>query len=135
MTRPATRISVLLRDDSRPLLIEERPGYDALVVHNAFQAGNALVFQAISEPDDADPALHEYRVDWPEARGGQLVNAGAFEVTVQVGGGFRARASQLSLSCKLQREEPKPDLDKHGPVRYEEPEPPLPPSSDGKANG
>ncbi len=118
--RPATRISLLQREDAHVLLLEERPGYDSLVIHNVFQERGALVFQAISEPDDADPALHEYRIEWPGARSGQLTNAGLFSATMYAGGTFRAQAEQLSVACKLIREQPAPRLDNPGPVRYEE---------------
>jgi len=118
VARPATAIRVLVREDGTPLLIEQRPGYDALVVHNSFSEGQSLVFQAISSPDDAEPALHEYRLDWPAARAGRLGSALYFEATFQPGGGFRAQATNLSLSCKLSP--PAADLDKTAPVRYEE---------------
>jgi hypothetical protein len=118
VTRPATQIRVLVREDGTPLLIEQRPGYDALVVHNAFSDGRSMVFQAISTPDDADPALHEYRVDWPGVGAGSLENALLFEATFHTGGSFRATATERSLHCKLS---PEGQLDKAEPVRYEEP--------------
>jgi hypothetical protein len=118
VARPATKIRVLVREDGKPLLIEQRPGYDALVVHNSFAQGGSLVFQAISEPDDADPALHEYRLSWPAAQSGQLGNAALFEATFHAGGSFEARATALSVSCKLLPQGA--DLDKPRPVRYEE---------------
>ena len=118
VARPATKIRVLVREDGKPLLIEQRPGYDALVVHNSFADGGSLVFQAISEPDDADPALHEYRLSWPAAQSGQLGNAALFEATFHAGGSFKAQATELALSCKLLPLAG--DLDKPGPVRYEE---------------
>jgi hypothetical protein len=101
VARPATKIRVLVREDGKPLLIEQRPGYDALVVHNSFSEGSSLVFQAISEPEDAEPALHEYRLSWPAAQSGQLGNAALFEATFHAGGSFKAQATALSLSCKL----------------------------------
>ncbi len=116
--RPATKIRVLVREDGKPLLIEQRPGYDALVVDNSFSEQQSLVFQAISEPDDAEPALHEYRLEWPAARAGRLASAATFEATFEAGGGFKAQAAELSLSCKLVPLEA--DLDKPLPVRYEE---------------
>jgi hypothetical protein len=106
VARPATQIRVLVREDDKPLLIEQRPGYDALVVHNAFADGTSLVFQAISEPSDGEPALHEYRVEWPAARAGSLSSARAFSASFRAGGAFTAKAERLTLRCKLVSMEP-----------------------------
>jgi hypothetical protein len=124
VARPATRIRVVMQGDGKPLLVEQRPGYDALVVHNAFSDGQYLVFQAISTPDDADPALHEYRLRWPSASGGQLADAEYFEATFYAGGSFKAVARMFALTCKLSK--PGGDLDKPEPVRYEERPPGAP---------
>lgn len=124
VSRPATSIRVLVREDGEPVLIEERPGYDALVVHNAFRDGPSLVFQVISEPDDASPALHEYRVDWPAAHGGRLSSAALFEATFHAGGTFKAQATELALTCTLAP--PGPHLDKAPPLRYEDQTPASP---------
>ncbi len=134
VARPATRITLLKREDGRLLLVEDRPGYDSLVVHNSFQQAPDLVFQAISEPDDGPPALHEYRVAWPGAQSGMLANAAYFSATMYAGGSFRARADKLSVSCKLIREQAEPRLDNPGAPRYEEQAPAAPLGAAGGSN-
>jgi len=116
---PATEITLLAREDGKLLLVEARPGYDSLVVHNAFETARSLTFQAIATPEDADPALREFQIDWPSAASGKLTSSLAFEIGEAGDRGFRASISSAALLCKLVQKGRPADLDRGGPLRYE----------------
>lgn len=116
---PPTEISLIAREDGALLLVEARPGYDSLVVYNAFTAPSTLTFQAISTPDDEEPALREFRFDWPSAASGRLTASPSFEIGEANDGRFRAAATTPALLCNLVRRRAASDLDSKGALRYE----------------
>ena len=84
----------------REILIELRPGYDAIVVTNAERQGSDSVFRFTSDDDSGPAVLHELRVPVEPAAAGRLRLSDDFE------GELGDRASQprvktAVLDCTL----------------------------------
>lgn len=82
----------------RRLLMEQVPGFDALVVKNVFVDGGDQVFQVVTESDRGSPLLREFRLR--RDGGGRLTVARAFTLTKQ-SEGFRGRYQRPIMVCEL----------------------------------
>jgi hypothetical protein len=86
--------------DGRLVLVERRPGYDSLVVDNAWAHDDTRVFQLAFKRASGGPYLREYRV--PEGAGfGRLVLTKAVQDWGESAKGFRASYSKAALACEL----------------------------------
>ena len=100
LTRSA-RVEIVRLASGEAALVEYRPGYDALVILNSFIDGNVQVFQAIIEPGDGDPLLHEFRIPEPATAAGEVRVSDRFSEEPLSSGGFRARGQGLVSRCAL----------------------------------
>ncbi len=94
-----SRLTLVQRRDEKLVLVEETPGFDALLVDNSFEDGGGRVFQVITESNDGVPLLREFRL--AKSGAGKLAVARDWSSTSLRGGGFRASYRQAILSCAL----------------------------------
>jgi hypothetical protein len=95
-----TRIEVVQLANDQTVVLERRPGYDVLVVTNAFRDQEALVFQAVMKPTSAPDRdmLREFRL-WQD--GGVLRVADRWQSEDLPGRRFKATFSRPILQCAL----------------------------------
>jgi hypothetical protein len=94
----------------REVLVEIRPGYDAVVVTNAHVEGNDWVFQFRTDDTSGPSILHELRVPRAEAAPGRLRLSDDFEGEIGDREN-RPRVKTAALDCALVPSPPGARLD------------------------
>jgi hypothetical protein len=96
----ATQVYLVQRSDGRRELVEQRPGYDSLVVQNSFIDGAEVVYQVSIKPEDGSIALHEFRL--PSAGGpGRLSVSRRWKQVDSSEHRFRGYVEAAILTCSL----------------------------------
>ncbi len=86
-----------------PALIVRRPGYDSLIVQNAFTQDEEWVFQAQSRATSGEPLLFDVRLRAPDWQSGRLAYARDFRERRLERGRFQAYFDRPVLACSLER--------------------------------
>jgi hypothetical protein len=84
-------------------LIVRRPGYDSLVVQNAFTQGHEWVFQAQSRASSGEPLLFDARLRAPDWQSGRLAYAREFRERRLERERFQAYFDRPVVACSLER--------------------------------
>jgi hypothetical protein len=102
-TPVARTTSIYLVEDvsGRRLLVELTPGYDSLVVKNAFLDRGEVAFQAVLKSKGGRMMLHDFRLPNDFASAGRMAVAPSWREVKLDGGGFRGYFQQPALTCSL----------------------------------
>jgi hypothetical protein len=84
-------------------LIVRRPGYDSLVIDNAFSQNGEWVFQAQSRPASGKPVLFDVRLRAPDWERGRLAYARQFRERRLPADQFQAYFDAPVLRCSLEK--------------------------------
>jgi hypothetical protein len=95
--------SIYLVEDAggRRLLVEQTPGYDSLVVKNAFLDRGEVAFQAVLKSKNGRMMLHDFRLPNDFSGAGRMAVAPSWREVGLSGGGFRGYFDQPSMTCAL----------------------------------
>ena len=97
----ASRIELVKLPGGARVLVEQRQGYDSLVVRNSFVEGAEVVYQVIIKPADGQLALHEFRL--PNAGGkGRLSVARRWRQVESSEHRFRGYVESPVVTCSLE---------------------------------
>jgi hypothetical protein len=101
---PANRnTSIYLVEDvaGRRLMVELTPGYDSLVVKNAFLDRGEVAFQAVLKSKTGRMMLHDFRFPNDFGSAGRMAVAQSWREVGLEGGGFRGYFDQPLMTCAL----------------------------------
>jgi hypothetical protein len=95
-------VEVKRLSDGRFVLVETRPDYDSLVVHNSFVRGRERVFQLALKTSGSAPYLREYRLPVSGSGPGRLVIAARHWNSRDTADGFVAwYEAKPAVTCTL----------------------------------
>jgi hypothetical protein len=85
--------------DGREIVLEERLGYDAVVIGNAYFDGSTRVYEYVADAKGAGAVLHTLRFP-VRLDAAELEDSDTFELQ-ESGNTFRGVARKVALSCQL----------------------------------
>jgi hypothetical protein len=108
-----TTIRLVQLASGNRVLIELTPGYDSLVVNNAFVDRGEISFQAVIKAQNGRMMLHDFRVPNDLNGPGRMSVTSSWREEKLEGGGFRGTYDRPLMTCALalagpETEKPKP---------------------------
>lgn len=96
---PAVRVARVALSDGREALLEQRAGYDTVLITNSHDETSGRVFEYVSDDGHQGKVLHVLRMT-PTLPGARLELASDFR-TENLAQGFRGVPRGITLSCAL----------------------------------
>jgi hypothetical protein len=96
-----TTIELVQLASGNRVLIELTPGYDSLVVRNAFVDRGEIAFQAVLKSKNGRMMLHDFRVPNDLNGPGRMSVASSWKEEKIQGGGFRGYFDKSIMTCAL----------------------------------
>lgn len=100
-TQRNTTIQLVQLASGNRVLIELTPGYDSLVVSNAFVDRGEIAFQAVIKAQNGRMMLHDFRVPNDLNGPGRLSVTSTWQEEKLEGGGFRGSYERSIMTCQL----------------------------------